>query len=101
MPLSAIDPTFVLSNRIEAGLWIGIGTVLGVASAYLRGTERTDAIVAALTFAIFGVSDIVEARTGAWWTPWWLLVWKGVCLAVFLGLLVRYVKRRGQRPSGR
>jgi hypothetical protein len=99
MPLASLDPTFVLSNRIEAGLWIGIATVLGIASAYLRGIERRDAIAAACVFAMFGLSDVVESRTGAWWRPWWLLVWKGVCLLAFLLLLIRYVRR--SRPKGR
>jgi hypothetical protein len=32
----------------------------------------------------FGLSDLVESQTGAWWTPWWLFAWKALCV---LGLL--------------
>ncbi|MBE7458640.1 MAG: hypothetical protein KJ057_17160 [Phycisphaerae bacterium] len=42
-----------------------------------------------MTFLAFGASDVVEADTGAWWRPWWLLAWKAACLAVLLTLLIR------------
>jgi len=29
---------------------------------------------------LFGVSDIIEVSTGAFWRPWWLLALKGTCL---------------------
>lgn len=31
----------------------------------------------------FGVSDIIELQTGAWWRPWWLLLLKAACLLSF------------------
>jgi membrane protein implicated in regulation of membrane protease activity len=93
--IGALDPTFVLSNRLEAGLWtvIGIGMLVG-ALRQPRGVVRTEGLVAAITFAIFGGSDLVEAMTGAWWRPWWLFVWKAACVLVFLVLIVRYFRRR-------
>jgi hypothetical protein len=98
---SVIDPTFVLSNHIEAGLWTVIGIGMAVGAVYQRGVVRRDCIVAAVTFAIFGASDLVEATTGAWWRPWWLLLWKATCLVAFLVLIVRYVRRRkGQSSNG-
>ena len=75
--------------------------MLLVGAAYQRGVVRRDCIVAAITFAIFGASDLVEATTGAWWRPWWLLLWKAACLFAFLVLLVRYVRRRSQRQDPR
>ncbi|HYO10163.1 MAG TPA: hypothetical protein VER17_14430 [Tepidisphaeraceae bacterium] len=95
--LAAIDPTFVLVNRLEAGLWIAIAVILGIASAYLRGAERRDAIVAAVAFTFFGLSDIVETRTGAWWRPWWLLAWKAACVVAFVVLLAREARRWKRR----
>ena len=91
---AVIDPTFVLSNHIEAGLWSVIAIAIAIAAVYQQGVFRRDCIVAAITFVIFGGSDVVEATTGAWWRPWWLLVWKGACLFALLVLLVRYVRRR-------
>jgi len=90
----AIDPTFVLSNHIEAGLWAAIGVGCAIAAVYQHGVIRKDSVAAAITFVIFGGSDIVEATTGAWWRPWWLLLWKGACLFAFLVLIVRYARRR-------
>lgn len=87
--LCAIAPSFVLANRVEAGLWIGIAIVVCVVA-------RRDRAIAVVTFALFGVSDLVETTTGAWWRPWWLLMWKAACVAVFLWLLVRYHGRRAR-----
>ena len=57
-------------------------------------------MTACIAFLLFGFSDYVEAHTGAWWRPWWLLFWKGACLAVFLGLLIaHYAKKRAPVPS--
>jgi hypothetical protein len=91
--MSAIDPTFVLSNRIEAGLWIVIAVAMAVA-AWRRRHVRRDCVVAAVAFALFGISDVVETHTGAWWSPWWLLAWKAVCVLALLVLLKRYLNRR-------
>jgi hypothetical protein len=98
---AVIDPTFVLSNHIEAGLWTVIGIGMAIGAVYQRGVVRRDCIVAAITFAIFGASDLVEATTGAWWRPWWLLLWKAACLFAFLVLIIRYVRRRSQRQEPR
>ena len=95
----ALDPTFVLSNRIEAGVWTAIAVGMAVAALLKRGVVRRDSIVAAVTFVLFGGSDLVEATTGAWWRPWWLLLWKAACLFAFLVLLGRYVRRRKDHSS--
>jgi hypothetical protein len=97
--MASIDPTFVLSNRIEAAFWGAIAVTMVVAAVRKTGTVRMDCAIAAVTFAIFGLSDLVETRTGAWWRPWWLLVWKGVCVLIFLALFVRYARRRRANPQ--
>ena len=95
---SNLDPAFVLSNRIEAGLWTAIGVGFLIGAALHHGIVRRDALIAAMVFAIFGLSDVVEATTGAWWRPWWLLVWKGGCIVALLVLTVRYFRRRRPWP---
>ncbi|MGE0481025.1 MAG: hypothetical protein AB7Q17_11190 [Phycisphaerae bacterium] len=82
-----IDSFFVLANRIEAAVWFAMSLVLAVAAIRRRGARRA-AWSAAVVLAAFGVSDLVEARTGAWWRPGWLLLWKGVCVLILLGLAV-------------
>jgi hypothetical protein len=89
-----LDPTFVLSNHIEAAFWCAIGLALLVSAARHLGAVRRDCLVGAVTFVVFGISDWVEATTGAWWRPWWLFVWKSGCLLILLILLVRYARRR-------
>ena len=84
---------FILANRLEAVLWIAIAVAV-LFVAMRRPHIGLDCVVAAVAFALFGVSDIVETTTGAWWRPWWLLVWKSACLATFLWLLKRYAQRR-------
>jgi len=88
-----LDPIFVVSNRVEAALWLAIALAFGIA-AVRRASVRADCITGAITFALFGVSDLVETATGAWWRPWWLLAWKGGCVAVFLWLLARHARGR-------
>ncbi|HYE18202.1 MAG TPA: hypothetical protein VEA69_07145 [Tepidisphaeraceae bacterium] len=85
---------FVLANRIEAALWAGIALGFLVQCFRTRGRVRRTCAIAFAAFLAFGGSDWVESHTGAWWRPWWLLVWKGACLAVFAGLLFDHVRRR-------
>jgi hypothetical protein len=33
---------------------------------------------------VFGISDLIESETGAWWEPWWLFVMKSLCVLGFL-----------------
>ena len=90
----AISAFFSDSNYAECCLWCAIGVGFGIAAFRLSGKSRRDACIALVTFILFGVSDYVEAHTGAWWRPWWLLVWKGLCILVLLILYVRYRQRR-------
>ena len=94
---AVIDPLFVLSNRLEAGLWSLIGAAFLISSIRTAGVARRDSILAGITFIIFGASDLVEATTGAWWRPIWLLLWKAACLLIFAILLIRYLRRRTSR----
>lgn len=89
-----LDPTFVYGNYVEAILWAGIAVV-----ALVRRNSRWGYALSAALLA-FGVSDLVEAQTGAWYDPWWLLAWKALCVALILavGLIVLRI-RRGRQPS--
>lgn len=82
---------------MEAGLWIVMGAIVAVLAlrkAKRRGTLLTTAII----LIAFGVSDLVETRTGARWKPWWLLVWKVGCIALILFLIgFILVSRRSPR----
>jgi hypothetical protein len=100
MSVAAFDPTFVLSNQIEAVFWVVIAVAMMVAAARSRGVVRQDCVVAAIAFAVFGVSDFVETTTGGWWRPWWLFAWKAACVLAFLVLLARHARRQRPLNSG-
>ena len=91
--IAVITREFVISNYIECGLWCAIG--VGFIIAWFR-YRLLDAAIAAVTFLLFGLSDYIEAHTGAWWQPIPLLLLKGGCIVVFLVLLVRYWKKKGR-----
>jgi hypothetical protein len=57
--------------------------------------------MAAGTFVLFGASDLIEVRTGAWWRPWWLLAWKAACVFALIVLLVGYYRASGRGPADR
>lgn len=86
-PLSRAAETY---NYIEIGVWCAAATIVGVIALRGSGVVRRDGLVASAVLFAFGLSDYAEIRTGGeWWTPWWLLAWKGVCVAAILALLLR------------
>ncbi len=89
---------FVVGNYVEAGVWIVIGLICGVLAGLKAGVVRQRLLCSVPVFSAFGVSDIVEVQTGAWWRPWWLFVWKGSCVLGMVVLLVDYFQRRGRAP---
>ncbi len=84
--------TFRTINLCEGILWLAVSA--GFLVALVRRGDRGAKLIAALTFAAFGLSDFVEMDTGAWWRPWWLLMWKGLCVAVMLTQLGVYMRRQ-------
>jgi len=86
-------------NIIEAGVWIVMG--LGVVVWTVRTGSRRVGLVAGAALVLFGLSDVVEAGTGAWWRPWWLLAWKLACVATLLGVVALWARkqRAGSKPS--
>ena len=94
-PIGPITDLFRTINYIEAGFWtvIGVGFTVRAGQTADR-TGRRNCLIAALTLLAFGASDVVETRTGAWWHPWWLLLWKGVCVIVLAGLVVGWSRTR-------
>jgi len=113
-----MDPDeLVLFNLFEAGLWFVVAIVLLVVwkkqiaravrvAAILPKSPRFDIpdrirtwplLAGAVVFVLFGISDLVETQTGAWWKPWWLLVWKVLCVHAMLTLC--FLCRRNAPPK--
>lgn len=92
------DSFFVTANLIEAGLWalIGLGLITSAISRKQSSVNQRLSVIAGLAFLAFGLSDVVETHTGAWWRPWWLFAWKAGCvltLAILLGIYLRGKRR--------
>lgn len=79
-------------NLGEAILWFCVGVGFGFRTFANAGASENKSrrrllfMTAALVFLAFGASDLVEIQTGAWWHPWWLLVWKGSCITGLIAL---------------
>ena len=77
----------VVFNQAEALLWLCISLGILVYSLIQKIRRKPVSFFQLLlipSFALFGFSDLVEAQTGAWWRPWWLLVIKAACIVSFL-----------------
>ena len=87
-------------NFVEALFWIAVSAGF-LRRAVLRKVDGRGAFfVAAALFLFFGLSDFVEAGTGAWWRPWWLFAWKAACLAGLVSVYVHYrLAGRAGRPE--
>jgi hypothetical protein len=79
-----MDDFSAIANRCEAGLWFVVAAAIFVHSLRAKPHLRKICWTLASAFLLFGVSDIIEAETGAWWRPLWLLAWKGGCLLVIV-----------------
>jgi hypothetical protein len=95
-----MDDPLALGNLIEAGLWLVIALILVGKALTVRGAIRRVLLVLAGAFVAFGISDVIESQTGAWWRPPWLLLLKGSCILVFLAGFRSYFRlAKGAPPE--
>ena len=85
-----IDNLIEYGNLVEGFFWLTIGVCFTV--ALLWPNRRVTKLVAAINFVVFGCSDFVEYQTDAWWRPWWLMLWKGMCVCIMALQLIAHVK---------
>jgi hypothetical protein len=87
------DKAVTWFNIFEAFFWITVGA--GFLWMILRHACKSVKVwtLATILLMLFGVSDFFEAQSGAWWRPWWLLTWKGLCLFALIALYAWH--RRG------
>ncbi len=79
-------------NLIEAVLWFAVSLAFVVKTAFAQGRLWVVFVVLAIAFAVFGVTDLIESETGAWWSPLWLLGLKGTCVAAIVGGFAAYYR---------
>ncbi len=90
-------------NFLEVLLWCGIGLTFLWRRRTLDGPMRGLALMSGIAFLLFGASDAVEMKTGAWWSPPWLFYWKASCGVAIVVLYVKYRRllKSTQMPSSR
>src|SRR5260221_14422810 len=90
-------------NLIEAGLWSLLGIVTFIHAFRREKKFQCTLLLLGATLVVFGGSDLVESQTGAWWRPWWLLLWKAACVLMLSFFFTRYFrlkKRAGHVRTG-
>ena len=92
-----------LFNGCEALLWM---VLAGIAVVHFRSATsnlRRASLVMAVFLVAFGISDLIEIQTGAWWRPAGLLIFKGLCLLGLTASMVRIIAlertSRGERTA--
>ena len=86
-------------NFAEAAFWILAGLGFIIAAHRTAGPSKKTFALAVPVLILFGLSDLVETQTHAWWRPWWLPLWKAACLIAGAVLLIRYFKHRNPPHS--
>jgi hypothetical protein len=96
-----MDDLTVIGNQVEAVLWFFFALGFSWKGCKTRHPDRRRlSWMLVVAFAMFGVSDIIESTTGAWWRPWWLFVLKAGCVAVFAYGFLAFRSIRKQEPTG-
>lgn len=89
-------------NFFESWLWFAVGVVVGRSKTRLPVSGSTRCL-AVISFLVFGVSDIIEMHTGAWYQPWSLFFLKAACVTGLLISLAWFVadqrRVRIERPK--
>jgi hypothetical protein len=96
------NSTYVRLNVVEGAIWGVVGFVLLLRALIMYLTDKVGfraTILAGAALVGLGITDGVEASTGAWWRPWWLLFWKAVCIAVLLLVIAIHFYERRRGPA--
>lgn len=86
-------------NMAEAALWGLVSLYFFVRWCRARDDLQPVFRGLAIAFLVFGVSDLIEARTGAWWRPVWLLLLKGGCLIFLIAGFRKYSRIKKQMSA--
>ena len=89
-----LEQIYVNGNYLEALIWFLFAIGFAVNAGKTSGRTRINRLITTLIFLLFGGSDVVEVQTGAWWSPWWLFVWKASCVLSMVILLWVYLRDR-------
>lgn len=87
-------------NVAEAVFWVVLAVVIAVRARFSHPALRRLGFLVAFAFFAFAGTDLIEAKTGAWYRPLWLLGYNAACLAVIAGCFVRYLFVRRALADG-
>jgi hypothetical protein len=82
-------------NSCEAVFWITIGCVVWRNSRFHAAHQRLGRVTS-VWFILFGISDVFEVFSGAWWRMWPLFVLKAACVIALIscGIVYRWATKR-------
>ena len=83
-------------NSFEAPFWMVIGVLVFWKSRSSEPHRRLGSI-ASIWFVLFGLSDVWEVFSGAWWRPWPLFALKASCVTALVTCGIVYLKTK--KPS--
>ena len=88
------EAMFVVFNILEAIFWFVLGLLI-----YMKTKEEryySLKIMTSTTLIVFGVTDLIEVKTGGWDRPIGLLVLNSICVLSLIGCFVKYksIKRK-------
>lgn len=88
-------------NLFEAIFWFVMSLVLllcGVYREVIVAGQKKIFIFLSVTLLLFGITDLIEMKTGHWSRPPWLLLLNGVCIvAIFIGIVIIYMRKRANK----
>lgn len=90
--LLLFDLDFKTFNFIEGIYWLILGIFVLTLSKIIPQKYKKLALATFLILILFGITDFIEIKTGAYWIPWWLLAWNIFCIAGLILSIVWYIK---------
>ena len=90
---------FQTFNLIEGVFWVACAVLSVVGSHHFHQPGKWFWRILAFDFLLFGVSDVVEALDNeSFLLPGgtWLLIWKLVCIVMFVVLIGYYIRVRAR-----
>jgi len=89
-------------NLYEAILWFVIAIIFLGFGVYKKNifAQKKTFLFLSVILALFGISDLIEMKTGTWWKPAWLLVMKAFCITSIVVGLFSLSRGRGGTCGG-
>lgn len=85
-------------NLVEAIWWMAVALIVGTGRLNVPELHGWPKWLLVVALFLFGVSDLIEFRTGAWWRPVSLLALKTGCIAAFIsGVVAIAIRQKAAR----